>query len=122
MATMQKERRGPRAGLAADREPHTCDAALARAFAFLGKRWTGVILGSLMGAPAGFADLRRSLGGISDSVLSDRLVELAAAGLVARTVQPGPPLSVRYQLTTAGEALLPAMQELTAWAQDNLPQ
>ena len=115
------QRDGRRAG-AGVREPHTCDAALARAFAFLGKRWTGVILASLMGAPAGFADLRRSLGGISDSVLSERLLELAGAGLVARTVRPGPPLSVSYELTVAGEALLPAMQELTAWAEKNLPR
>src|ERR1700758_4514163 len=97
MATMHRS--GRRGGLPADRQPHTCDAALARAFAFLGKRWTGVILASLMGAPAGFAELRRSLGGISDSVLSERLAELAGAGLVDRTVQPGPPLSVCYQLT-----------------------
>jgi DNA-binding HxlR family transcriptional regulator len=102
-------------------EPRVCDAALARAFAFLGKRWNGVLLGTLTTGPAGFAELRRALGGISDSVLSERLSELAGAGLVARTVTEGPPVSVSYALTPAGQALLPAMQELTAWAADNLP-
>jgi DNA-binding HxlR family transcriptional regulator len=117
------KREGKRnSGVVLNREPHTCDAALARAFAFLGKRWTGVILATLMDSPAGFAELRRALGGISDSVLSERLVELGRAGLVARTVGHGPPLSVRYQLTAAGAALLPAMQELTAWAEENLPR
>lgn len=104
-----------------EHEPRVCDAALARAFAFLGKRWNGVILGTLTTGPAGFAELRRALGGISDSVLSERLTELAGAGLVQRTVTDGPPVSVRYGLTAAGQALLPAMQELTTWAAENLP-
>ncbi len=104
-----------------EHEPRVCDAALARAFAFLGKRWNGVILGTLTSGPAGFAELRRALGGISDSVLSERLTELAGAGLVQRTVADGPPVSVSYGLTPAGQALLPAMQELTTWAAENLP-
>jgi DNA-binding HxlR family transcriptional regulator len=54
-------------------------------------------------------------------MLSERLSELAGAGLVLRTVDPGPPVSVTYQLAPAGSALLPAMQELTAWAAANLP-
>ena len=102
-------------------EPRVCDAALARAFGFLGKRWNGVILGTLLSGPAGFAELRRAVSGISDSVLSERLTELAGAGLVQRSVDEGPPLAVTYALTQAGHALLPALRELTAWATDNLP-
>jgi DNA-binding HxlR family transcriptional regulator len=101
-------------------EPAVCDAALARAFEFLGKRWNGVILGTLIQAPAGFAELRRSVAGISDSMLSDRLAELGRAGLVVRTVDVGPPVSVSYALTDAGRAMLPALQALTTWAQENL--
>jgi DNA-binding HxlR family transcriptional regulator len=104
-----------------EHEPRVCDAALARAFGFLGKRWSGVILGTLLSGPAGFAELRRAVSGISDSVLSERLTELAGAGLVQRTVDEGPPLAVTYTLTQAGHALLPALRELTAWATDNLP-
>jgi DNA-binding HxlR family transcriptional regulator len=102
-------------------EPRACDGALARAFGFLGKRWNGVLLGTLMNGPAGFADLKRAVTGISDSVLSERLSELAGAGLVQRTVDNGPPISVSYALTGAGEALLPALNELTTWAAQNLP-
>jgi len=102
-------------------EPRACDRALTRAFDFLGKRWNGVILGTLLEGPAGFAQLRRAIGGISDSVLSERLTELAVAGLVERTVAPGPPVTVSYALTPSGQALLPVMRELTAWAADNLP-
>ncbi|MCU1423748.1 MAG: transcriptional regulator [Microbacteriaceae bacterium] len=105
-----------------EHEPRACDAALARAFEFLGKRWSGVILGSLRQGPAGFVELRRAVGGISDSVLSERLVELAHAGVVVREVEPGPPVSVQYRLSGAGEALVPAMLELSAWARENLPQ
>src|ERR1700709_1189362 len=98
-------------------EARACDGALARAFGFLGKRWNGVILGTLTTGPAGFSELRRAVGGISDSVLSERLTELSGAGLVPRSVVDGPPISVLYKLPEAGEGLLPAMKELTTWAQ-----
>jgi len=102
-------------------EPRACDGALARAFGFLGKRWNGVLLGTLMHGPAGFADLKRAIPGISDSVLSDRLSELTGAGLLERNVDPGPPLGVTYRLTDDGEALLPSLNALTDWAADHLP-
>jgi DNA-binding HxlR family transcriptional regulator len=103
------------------RSQPTCDAALARAFDFLGKRWNGVLLGVLVQGPAGFADLRRAVAGISDSVLSERLVELASAGLVQRTVESGPPVAVTYAVTDAGAALVPALEALASWAESNLP-
>jgi DNA-binding HxlR family transcriptional regulator len=104
---------------ATEHEPRACDAALSRAFEFLGKRWNGVLLGTLIQGPAGFAELKRGLG-ISDSMLSDRLVELTRAGLVERTVDTGPPVAVSYALTANGQALLPALQALTTWASENL--
>jgi DNA-binding HxlR family transcriptional regulator len=105
-----------------EHEPRACDAALARAFGFLGKRWNGVLLGTLISGPAGFSELRRAVAGISDSVLSERLAELCKAGLVLRSVDEGPPVSVDYRLTPAGAALLPALNELTSWAAGNLPE
>lgn len=99
-----------------------CDEALVRAFRFLGKRWSGVILGTLANGPVGFAELGRRVEGISDSVLAERLNELQHAGLVFREVQAGPPVSVSYALSPAGAALMPAMSELTVWAANNLPQ
>jgi DNA-binding HxlR family transcriptional regulator len=98
-----------------------CAQELARAFDFLGKRWNGVILGTLMDGPATFSELSRAVQGISDSVLSERLTELAVAGLVVRTVAGGRPVSVTYTLSPAGEALMPALHELTRWAACNLP-
>lgn len=100
----------------------SCDEALVRAFQFLGKRWSGVILGTLTGGPLGFAELRRQVEGISDSVLAERLSDLQVSGLVLRDVQVGPPVSVTYTLSSAGSALLPAMHELSLWAANNLPR
>jgi DNA-binding HxlR family transcriptional regulator len=94
---------------------------LARAFGFLGKRWTAMILGHLSHGPAGFRDLSRAIGGISDSVLSERLAGLAAGGLITRTVCDGPPVTVTYQLTERGRALMPALDLIARWARDNLP-
>ncbi|MEV0146166.1 MULTISPECIES: helix-turn-helix domain-containing protein [unclassified Nonomuraea] len=96
------------------------DAALARAFVFLGKRWNAVILGTLSQGPVGFRDLSRAIGGISDSVLSDRLADLAAAGLITRRVEEGPPVAVSYTLTDRGVALMPALSQISAWASEHL--
>src|SRR5712691_5024644 len=97
------------------------DGALMRAFDLLGKRWTGVLLGTLSGGPTGFSALARAVEGISDSMLSDRLSELCDAGLVTRTVADGPPLSVTYALTNAGRALLPALEQISRWAEEYIP-
>ncbi len=94
---------------------------LARAFAFLGQRWTAMILGHLSHGPAGFRDLSRGIGAISDSVLSERLASLAAGGLITRMVSDGPPVAVTYQLTGRGRALMPALDLIARWARDNLP-
>jgi DNA-binding HxlR family transcriptional regulator len=99
-----------------------CDVALGRAFQFLGKRWNGVILATLGHGPLGFADLRRGVGAITDSVLSERLTELSLVGLVVRSVSDTRPPSVSYQLTPAGTRLLPVFGQLANWAVDNLPE
>ena len=86
----------------------------------LGKRWAGVVLSTLLEGPLHFNDLRRAVPGISDRVLNERLLELAAVGLVSRTVVAGPPLRVRYEVTDHGAALRPAIDELTRWASAHL--
>jgi DNA-binding HxlR family transcriptional regulator len=67
-----------------------------------------------------FVGLRKAVTGISDTVLSERLLELGEAGLVTREVVEGPPISVRYELTTAGVELVPTISQLGLWAQRNL--
>ncbi|GAA2245070.1 hypothetical protein GCM10010401_17950 [Rarobacter faecitabidus] len=79
-----------------------------------------MLLDALSGGSLSFSAARRSVPGISDAVLSDRLAELTDAGLVHRQVDPGPPLSVEYSLTTAGEKLIPVLSQLGRWAAENL--
>ncbi|AZM64081.1 MULTISPECIES: winged helix-turn-helix transcriptional regulator [unclassified Streptomyces] len=97
------------------------NGGITRVFQLLGKRWTGPIVAVLVEQPAYFADLRRAIPGISERMLSDRLTELGAAGLVIREVDEGPPLRVAYRLTESGAALEPALKELGRWADTHLP-
>jgi DNA-binding HxlR family transcriptional regulator len=78
----------------------------------VGKRWTLPILATLLDGPARFSELGRSVPGLSERVMSERLQELCEAGLVERLVEPGPPLATKYRLTPAGECLRPALQHL----------
>src|SRR5438309_11052944 len=94
-----------------------CDDRLTQAFTLLGKRWSGVILGLLLQGPARFAVLARTIPGISERMLSDRLNELAQAGLIDRTVLDGPPLGVVYELTESGHAIGPSLLRLGEWAE-----
>jgi DNA-binding HxlR family transcriptional regulator len=110
-----------RTKLAPGEECIAASASLAQAFEFLGKRWNGVVLGALSEGPAGFRELSRAIGGISDSMLSDRLSDLGRAGLIERTVDPGPPVAVSYALTDRGEALVPALEQIALWAREHLP-
>lgn len=105
--------------------PDACkrvDGGITRVFGLLGKRWTGLVVSVLLQHPVHFADLRRAIPGISERMLSDRLTELGAAGLVVREVDEGPPLRVAYRLTEAGAALEPALKELGLWAETYLPE
>lgn len=100
----------------------TCESVsgpLSRVLTLLGKRWTGMVLGTLIAGPVYFIDLRRGIPGISDRLLTERLLELAELGLVTRTVVDLPPVRVRYELSEKGQALGPAMRALEAWAAAN---
>jgi DNA-binding HxlR family transcriptional regulator len=102
------------------KDPVHCDEALTRVFALLGKRWTGVIIGSLLQRPARFAEMASAIPGITEAMLSARLMELQSAGLVSREVLPGPPIASVYRLTEQGAALRPALRALARWAEANM--
>ncbi len=82
----------------------------------IGKRWTGAILWALTERPHYFAELSLAIPGLSDRLLSRRLRELEAEGLVERSVHDGSPARVSYALTDKGRALEPAIRELRSWA------
>jgi DNA-binding HxlR family transcriptional regulator len=102
-----------------DHEEGACQA-ITHVFALLGKRWTGLIIVTLLDGPARFSRIGQLVPGMSDRMLSERLTELAAAGLITREVEDGPPVNVRYRLTARGEALRPALAELERWGHEQL--
>jgi DNA-binding HxlR family transcriptional regulator len=105
----------------AEHEEGACQA-IKGVFTLLGKRWSGLILVTLMEGPARFSALARLVPGVSERMLSERLSELASAGLITRLVDEGPPVNVTYALTPCGEALRPALAELERWGHDHLLQ
>jgi DNA-binding HxlR family transcriptional regulator len=94
--------------------------AITQVFTLLGKRWTGLIIVTLLDGPARFSRIVQKVPGMSDRMLSERLSELMAAGLVVREVVDGPPVNVHYRLTSQGEALRPALDELERWGNEQL--
>src|SRR6201989_2998694 len=83
----------------------------------VGRRWTGAILRVLMDGPLRFSEVVQAIPELSDRLLSERMKQLEARGLVTRTVISGPPLQVRYGLSEMGRELEPALVELEPWAQ-----
>lgn len=87
--------------------------ALAAAFQLLGKRWTALVLDVLTQRPARFCEIQRAIPGLSDRLLTERLRELVAHGLVEREPGEG---KVVYELTPSGRRLVPAFNEIRGWA------
>ena len=82
----------------------------------MGKRWTGAIVAVLLDGPARFSEIRECVPDLSDRLLSERLKELEAEGIVDRQVIDGNPPRVQYLLTEKGMALKPALTSLRSWA------
>src|SRR6187200_1397251 len=87
-----------------------------RAMALLGKRWTWLVLRVLLDGPCRFGDFLDRIRGISDPILSERLKELEAQGLVQRRVLPETPVRVEYALTPKGQGLREVLLLLHNWA------
>jgi DNA-binding HxlR family transcriptional regulator len=86
------------------------------AIEIVGRRWTGAVIRALNADVRRFGDLAATVPGISDRLLSERLKELEAEGIVRRLVSPEPPTRIHYRLTTKGVELAAALAELAAWA------
>ncbi|HZY98762.1 MAG TPA: helix-turn-helix domain-containing protein [Candidatus Baltobacteraceae bacterium] len=93
----------------------------ARALELVGERWALMVLRDLFVAPKRFSELKRGLPGIPSNVLSRRLKEMEAAGIVQRRILPRPH-GVVYELTKTGAALEPAVVELGRWGAKALGQ
>ncbi len=97
-------------------KPSGCCPLYHEAIELVGRRWTGAILRVLMDGPLRFSEIAGAVPELSDRLLSERMKELEARGIVERTVIPGPPLRVEYALSEMGRELEPALSELQRWA------
>jgi DNA-binding HxlR family transcriptional regulator len=101
---------------AADGTRSNCCPYYHEAVELVGRRWTGAILQVLMDGPMRFSEIAQSIPELSDRLLSERMKELEARGMVQRTVISGPPLRVQYELSKMGRELEPALAALGSWA------
>ena len=98
----------------ARRAPACCCPLYHEAVELVGRRWTGAILRVLMDGPLRFSEIAQAVPELSDRLLSERMKELEARGIVERTVYPGPPLRVEYALSQMGRELEPALSSCSA--------
>jgi len=103
--------------MANDELPHeTMCEHFQRAAALVARRWNPLIVGALLDGRRRFTDIRNAIPGISDRLLSERLKDLEAAGVVTRRVIPDTPVRIEYGLSERGHDLVGVIDELRAWA------
>ena len=97
--------------------PGECCPYLHEGVELIGKRWTGAIIVVLLeGGAMRFSEIAQSIPQLSDRLLSERMKELEARGIVERHVREGSPARVEYSLTDMGRELAPALQQLKSWS------
>lgn len=100
------------------RRTYTC--GLDAAIDVMGGKWKGLILFSLHEGPLRFAELRRSVPGISERMLTLQLREMENSGLVHREVYHQVPPKVEYSLTEFGHSLNAALTPLGEWGEEHM--
>ncbi len=83
----------------------------------ISSRWAVLILRDLREGTKRFGELKRSIGSISQKVLTSNLRDMEAKGLVARTVYAEVPPRVEYTLTELGHSLGPVLDSMFAWGE-----
>ena len=83
-------------------------------------KWQVLVLYALRLDKRRYSDLQRSVGGISQKMLTQTLRDLERNGLVERTVYPVVPPHTEYELTELGASLEEVVHDLGVWAQDNM--
>lgn len=85
-------------------------------FELLGRKWTAHVVWALGDGPRRFSELVEAVSGVSDRVLTRRLRELEALGIVKRKVHAEIPPRVHYELTARGRDLRPVVDEMERWS------
>ncbi len=96
--------------------PHIC-SNFHDTIEFIGKRWTGIIIYTLMSGPKRFHEIVQSIPGISDRLLTERLNELVKEGLVTKKHLDSSTKKVEYELTSSGMALKDVIIAIRNWAE-----
>lgn len=84
----------------------------------IGDKWKVLVLRDLMDGTKRFGELRKSVGQVSQKVLTAQLRTMEACGLLTRTVYAEVPPRVEYTLTETGYSLKPVLDALAAWGLD----
>lgn len=84
----------------------------------ISNKWKVLILRDLLPGTKRFGELKRSVGNVSQKVLTAQLREMEASGLLIRTVYPEVPPRVEYTLTELGYSLKPVLDALRNWGED----
>jgi DNA-binding HxlR family transcriptional regulator len=79
------------------------------------KKWTGLIIRVLMGGPKRFKDIKEQIPDMSDKMLTDRMKELEASGIVVRKVYPEMPVRIEYELTEKGRDMKNVIESIQQW-------
>lgn len=93
-----------------------------RAIELIGKRWSGAIIILLLQGRSRFHEISASIPEMSDRMLSERLKEFEAEGIVRRSVTPETPVRVEYRLTDKGRDLRDAVTAISEWAENWLEE
>lgn len=81
----------------------------------VGSKWKLLILRNLLQRPWRFNELKKSLEGISQKVLTDSLRSMESDGIITRTVYPEVPPRVEYALSELGESMRPIIATMEQW-------
>lgn len=84
----------------------------------IGDKWKVLILRDLMSGTKRFGELKKSIGSISQKVLTSQLRDMEEKGLVLRTVYAEVPPRVEYTLTETGYSLKPVLNAMWQWGED----
>jgi len=96
--------------------PGECCPYLHEAVELVGKRWTGAIVYVLLeGGSMRFSEIGSAVPNLSDRLLSERMKELEARGIVERRVGGASPARVEYELTPLGMTAAPLLKHLSDW-------
>jgi DNA-binding HxlR family transcriptional regulator len=101
--------------LRSDVQRHFPPCHITFAASLLSNKWKPVIIARLLKDPLRFSEIRRTIPQISSKVLSENLIELEAAGIVARQVISARPPRTLYSLTQKGKALKTVLEEMEKW-------